>query len=166
MRKQRRNSYRLVGHNYADSSHAYFITLQTKIKEVKPGSLIMASAPFTSCPALGQSVDDTIHFYRAQGQLLVFAYVVMPDHVHLLVAPQQGHNLSTVLGSLESYTARISWQYGVVGELWQRSFHDHILRRSVDAGMVAAYILNNPVRAGLVDDWHNWPWCGMPDPWC
>jgi REP element-mobilizing transposase RayT len=164
MRKQRRNSYRLAGHNYADSSHAYFITLQTKIKGVKPGSVILTSAPFTSCPALGQAVNDAVLFRRAEGQLLVFAYVVMPDHVHLLVAPQHGHNLSRVLGHYESYTTRLSWQYGLEGELWQRSFHDHILRRSVDAVRVIEYILNNPLRAGLVDDWCDWPWCGMPDP--
>ena len=164
MNARRRHSYRLAGHDYSDSSHACFITLQTPLKGIQPGSVIVPSAPFTSCPALGHIVDDAIHFYRAQGKLLVFAYVVMPDHVHLLVAPQYGHSLSTVLGSFESYTTRMSWQYGVCGGLRQRSFHDHILRRSVEAGEVVEYIMNNPVRAELVDDWHAWPWCGMPDP--
>ncbi len=51
MNARRRHSYRLAGHDYSDSSHAYFITLQTKIKGLRPGSVIVPSAPFTSCPA-------------------------------------------------------------------------------------------------------------------
>jgi REP element-mobilizing transposase RayT len=164
MEQRRRNSYRLRGHDYADSSYAYFVTLDVKIKQVAPGRQIDPSAPFTTCRALGQQANDSLLFYRTQGKLLIFAYCIMPTHAHILTSPQGGANLSTILGSYESYVARLSWEHGVIGILWQRSFYDHVLRGHDNAERIAAYIINNPVKAGLVTDWRDWPWCGMPDP--
>ena len=161
--KRRRNTYRLSGHNYSDSSYVYFITLDAKIKTVEPDSLVDPTAPFTSCRPLGDQANESLHFYRRQGKLLIFAYCLMPDHLHLLTSPQGGASLSTILGSYESFVTRVAWTYGVIGTLWQRSFHDHILRRSEDALAAVAYILNNPVEAGLVERWEDWPWCGTPD---
>ena len=89
--------------------------------------LINPLAPFTSCSALGQHANDSLLFYRTQGKLLIFAYCVMPNHVHILASPQGGADLSTILGSYESYVTRLSWDHGIIGKLWQRSFHDHFL---------------------------------------
>ena len=164
MYRRRRSSYRLAGHDYADSSYAYFVTLNAKIKRVADDSQVDIRAPFTSCPALGQQANDSLLFYRTQGKLLIFAYCLMPDHLHILACPQGGANLSTVLGSYQSYVTRLAWNHGVIGKLWQRSFYDHIVRQSDDAQAIVAYILNNPVKAGLVERWQDWPWCGMPDP--
>jgi len=163
MEYRRRNSYRLTGHNYADSSYAYFVTLDTKIKHVRDAQIIDPLAPFTSCRALGQQANDSLLFYRAQGKLLIFAYSIMPNHVHILTSPLGGANLSTILGSYESYVTQRAWEYGVIGKLWQRSFYDHILCKHDDAQRIIAYILNNPVNAGLVAHWQDWPWCGTPD---
>jgi putative transposase len=102
-------------------------------------------------------------FYRRQGKWLLFAYCLMPDHLHLLVTPEGGADLSIVLGQYESFVTRSAWGHGIVGTLWHRSFYDHILRKQEAATDVVAYILNNPVRAGLVEQWEDWPWCGMPD---
>jgi len=44
--------------------------------------------------------------------------------------------------------------------LWQRSYYEHVLRRDEDAKEVARYILNNPVRAGFVQDFQNYPYAG------
>ena len=165
MQKRRRNSYRLEGHDYSDSSYAYFATIDVKIKHVTDERSINPLAPFASCRDLGQQANDSLLFYRTQGQILIFAYCLMPDHLHVLASPQGGANLSTVLGSYESYVTQLSWGHGVIGKLWQRSFHDHILRQSDDAQAIIAYILDNPVKDGLVMRWQDWPWCGMPDPW-
>lgn len=163
MEHRRRNSYRLSGHDYADSTYAYFVTLDTKVKQVADDQSVNPLAPFTSCRALGQQANDSLLFYRAQGKLLIFAYCIMPNHAHVLTSPQGGANLSTLLGSYESYVTRLSWEHGVIGKLWQRSFYDHILRKHDDAQSIITYILDNPVRAGLVAHWQDWPWCGMPD---
>ena len=44
--------------------------------------------------------------------------------------------------------------------LWQQSFYDHALRKAEDVLDVAAYIFENPVRAGIVDDPADYPWSG------
>jgi REP element-mobilizing transposase RayT len=163
MQRRRRNSYRLAGHDYSDPSYAYFVTIDVKIKHVANDSQIDPLAPFTSCRELGQRANDSLLFYRTQGKLLIFAYCLMPAHLHILASPQGGANLSTVLGSYESYVTQLAWGYGLIGKLWQRSFYDHILRHNADAQAVIAYILNNPIKAGLVTCWQDWPWCGMPD---
>jgi len=161
-RRRRRNSYRLTGHDYADPSYAYFVTLSAQVRTVKGGSVDPAR-PFTSCPSLAEQAVESLAFYRRQRKRPLFAYCLMPDHLHLLVTPEGGANLSAVLGQYESFVTRSAWGYGIVGTLWHRSFYDHILRKQEAAAEVVAYILNNPVRAGLVERWEDWPWCGMPD---
>jgi len=163
MQHRRRNTYRLPGHDYSDPSYAYFITLNTKIKKVEASSIVDPRRPFTSCPALGNQAEESLHFYRRRGEWLIFAYCLMPDHLHLLVTPQRAANLSDILGSYKSYVTRTAWAYGVVGHLWQRSFHDRVLRSDQAAPVVVKYILDNPVRARLVERWEDWPWSGMPD---
>jgi REP element-mobilizing transposase RayT len=162
--KRRRNTYRLPGHDYSDSSYAYFVTLNAKIEAVETNSPVDPREPFTSCPELAKQAVQSLLFYHARGKLLIFAYCLMPNHLHLLVTPQGGANLSTVLGSYESYTTRAAWRFGVIGPLWQRSFYDHILRSSKSAPNVIAYIMNNPIKASIVECQEDWAWSGTPDP--
>jgi putative transposase len=162
-RKRRRNSYRLADHDHADPSYGYLITLRAQVKAVATGSPVGPMRPFTSCPPLAEQAVESLAFYRRQGKWLLFAYCLMPDHLHLLATPQGGADLSRILGQYERYVTRTAWTHGVVGALWQRSYHDHVLRKQEAAAEVVAYIVNNPVRAGLVAQWEEWPWCGMPD---
>lgn len=162
-RQRRRNTYRLVDHDYADPSYAYLITLRANIQTLAPGSRVNRLRPFTTCVPLAQQAADSLNFYRHQGKWLLFAYCLMPDHLHLLASPHGGHNLSAILGQYERFVTRAAWTYGVVGSLWQRSFHDHILRKQEAATDVIAYIVSNPVRMGLVQQWEDWPFPGTPD---
>ena len=54
-------------------------------------------------------------------------------------------------------------KHGIQGQLWQRGYFDHIVRREEKLGQVAEYILNNPVRAGLVRDWAQYQFSGLPE---
>lgn len=87
----------------------------------------------------------------------MMAVCVMPDHVHLLIAPSSG-NLIDLIAKWKSYTTHLIWQNGWKGTVWQRSFYDHALRKDEDLIKVAEYIVNNPVRRGLVEDWENYPY--------
>ena len=78
------------------------------------------------------------------------AWVVMPDHVHVLLQLEH-ETLSRAVQSLKSKTAwKINQQTGRVGKLWQPGFHDHALRDDECMKSIARYIVLNPVRAGLV----------------
>jgi putative transposase len=65
---------------------------------------------------------------------------------------------------MKSFTTRQSWAVGQQGQLWQGRFYDRVMRRSDDVRAIAQYILQNPVRGGLVDEPAAYPWSGMLDP--
>ena len=81
---------------------------------------------------------------------------VMPDHVHLLLAPI-GENLIDLIGKWKSYTTHLIKLQEKISKLWQRSFYDHGLRKDEDLIKVAEYIVSNPVRKCLVEGWETYP---------
>ena len=88
----------------------------------------------------------------------ILGYCVMPDHLHLLALNING-SLLDMIRLLKGRTAR-ALRAELSSTLWQRSFHDHMLRRNEDIHATLLYLLENPVRAGLVSDWSQYPWCG------
>ncbi len=81
----------------------------------------------------------------------------MPDHFHLLVGPREG-NLVDLIRGWKSFSSNTLRKEGLEGPLWQRGFFDHALRQEEDIEAAANYIVNNPVRAGLVGDWRDYPY--------
>ncbi|MCC6490739.1 MAG: transposase [Candidatus Hydrogenedentes bacterium] len=72
-------------------------------------------------------------------------FVVMPNHVHVLVAPTGDHTLSSILKSWKSFTARaINSQRGTCGALWQKESFDHMVRSPASLERFREYIRNNP----------------------
>lgn len=84
----------------------------------------------------------------------------MPDHIHLLLQPEIESDLVKFIQHYKSWTTRQAWKHGIQGKLWQRSFYDHILRNGDDLERHLRYIIENPVRAGIVDDWREFPYSG------
>ena len=98
---------------------------------------------------------------------LIGRYVVMPDHVHFFCAEQaEGakHPLSRFVGSWKEWTAKgILGLFKMPGPLWQEEFFDHVLRSDESYAEKWAYVCENPVRAGLVAKWEEWPYQGGVD---
>ena len=83
------------------------------------------------------------HFNEQRYELL--AYVVMNDHVHVLVKPINDHSLESILHSWKSFTAhRLQRQFGRHGAIWQDEYFDRIVRDEAEFYEKAQYILNNP----------------------
>ncbi len=82
----------------------------------------------------------------------LMAWVLMPDHWHGLIQLDSDIALSQVIGRLKGASARtLGLRHPHIRPVWQDSFHDRALRAEEDLPTVAHYILNNPVRAGLID---------------
>jgi len=83
----------------------------------------------------------------------------MPDHLHLLVAGDEGADLKEFVRLFKS---RSSYHYkkGAGHPLWQRSYYDRVLRKDEDTRAVARYILNNPIRRGLARSAEAYPFIG------
>ncbi len=109
-------------------------------------------------------VLDSLRWLHRARRLMVDAAVVMPDHVHL--AGQLGEKpLSSVMHTLKSYTANRLADLGVDAPVWQRGYHDHTLRDDEDYSVRIRYLLDNPVRAGLVERVDDYPYVILPAWW-
>jgi REP element-mobilizing transposase RayT len=85
-------------------------------------------------------------------------WVVMPDHIHLLLQLAD-KPISRVVNQLKSYSARLlNQEIGRSGRFWDHGFHDHALRREETLVEVARYIVANPLRAGLVKRYGDYPY--------
>jgi putative transposase len=88
-------------------------------------------------------------------------YVVMPNHVHLLIFPHTDPSISMAL--LKGVTARranrILHREGL--PFWQLESFDHWCRSSVEVLKIRGYITENPVKAGLVQRAQDWPWSSV-----
>ena len=104
-------------------------------------------------------VAEAIQF-RNGSQFQVLAWCVMPNHIHLVFRLGDGHQLSSVMHSLKSYTAHeVNKATGRTGALWEREYFDRLVRPGKLASCVN-YVLSNPLRANLT----GWPWVGAGEP--
>jgi len=88
----------------------------------------------------------------------LFAYVVMPDHVHVLVKPYKGYLLHELVHSWKSYTAYRLQRGGREGKVWQEDYFDRIVRDEAEFIEKAQYILNNPLKIKPQIDEYPWVW--------
>jgi REP element-mobilizing transposase RayT len=114
---------------------------------------------FLSVPSIAMLVvaaikDGERQFHRYE----LHSYVVMPNHVHLLVTPQVP--ATKWLGPLKGFTAHeANLQMGTTGKaFWQNESHDHLVRSDEEFGRIRRYIEHNPAKAGLVTAPDNFEW--------
>lgn len=137
---------------------AYFITWSTQKREVLPPIARTAT------------VESLRHLDGARYQL--WAAVVMPDHVHVLLEPlatdaaeEEFHSLSSILHSIKSYSAhQINKLLQRTGPVWQRSRYDRVIRSDRDLSEKLDYLIYNPIKAGLADHLADYPWLYVLEP--
>ena len=122
--------------------------------------------------SLAVAIIEAIEHRRKQNVWRVYAYCLMPDHLHLvvqLIEPEGGQrprqDILAVLAQFKSFTTRAAWETGLGGHLWQHDQWDRLLRDERGFRYRCQYVLDNPVRKGLVEDWTLWPYSGIPDEW-
>ena len=91
--------------------------------------------------------------------------VVMPDHVHLILTPSTDETRQTVISLVEIMKAvkgasahAINHRAGNHGAIWQKESFDRVFRSSESVDAKIAYVLDNPVRKGLVQNWCEYKW--------
>jgi REP element-mobilizing transposase RayT len=160
LRPQRREHH-LPPEAYSDPAAAFHITKCAR----------RHGQPFTN-PRLAAMIVEAIQMRRERQVWRVYAYCLMPDHLHLVVqlrAPEGAAttpvSLLRVMEGFSSFTTRQAWQYGLHGKLWQHDQYDRFIRTDREFSQQCQYVLNNPVRRGLVEDWTLWPYSGILDDW-
>jgi putative transposase len=114
---------------------------------------------------LDKAIIMTLLAERLRLGIELHVYCLMPDHLHVLIGPKEtGCCMLTFVDQFKGKSTRVSWAHGWRGKLWQPRSYDHLVRRSEDLRAIAEYIINNPVRKGLVESSEAYQWSGLPDP--
>jgi REP-associated tyrosine transposase len=100
---------------------------------------------------------DTLFQYRNQSAYQLHEFVVMPNHLHLLLTPGESISLEKCVQLIKGASSHeIHKQRHHKLEIWQKSFHDWTIRDESDWNEKAEYIRMNPVRAKLVENPGAW----------
>lgn len=120
-----------------------------------------------SDPKIAQIVKEKLH-ELAKEHFHLFAYCIMPNHAHILIQsrlrkemPEGGktatYPVADSMRLLKGSTARMcNLKLSRKGAFWAHESYDHFIRDEREFENVVTYILNNPVKAGLVEEWANW----------
>ena len=118
---------------------------------------------YLSNPQIADLVAESL-LYRDGKVYDLEAFSIMPNHGHVVFAPLEGSDgkyfsLSTIMHSLKLHTAlEANKILGREGSFWQHENYDHYVRNEDELERIIKYVIYNPVKAGLVDDWKNWKW--------
>ena len=102
---------------------------------------------------------DILKFLVEQSPCIIPVYCFMQDHQHLIVS---GTSLQAdVLNFIKMYKQKTGyWLSRNLSAKWQKDFYDHVIRKEENLISIARYILDNPVRKGLVAHWDDYPFKG------
>ena len=136
-----------------NSQRTFFITTVT-----------WGRVPLFRVEARARLLIEVLLDYRGQGKFLLHEFVVMPDHVHVLLTPAPEISLERAVQLIKGgYSYRLRKMEKI--QVWQESFTNHRIRDSEDYRRHRDYILMNPVRAKLVRDVREYPYssanCGL-----
>ena len=110
--------------------------------------------PYLATPKAASIFEHSLESVRQKYQLAIFGYVVMPEHVHLLLNEPPTHPLSTVIGSLKRSVSKQLPQ----SPFWLQRYHDFNVFSEEKRIEKLRYLHRNPVARGLVTEASLWPW--------
>jgi putative transposase len=129
--------------------YRYFITIVTDRKK----------KIFVSNEIIEQilkTLKDISAFY----QFIIWVFCFMPDHFHILIEGKSSD--SDMRELISKFKQKTAYEFKKMYQerLWQENYYEHVLRNDEDTRNVARYILENPIRKGLVRDVLDYPYLG------
>jgi len=108
-------------------------------------------------PLIGRLVEEALLKWDGERYRLI-AWVIMPNHVHLLFSSLAAHTVANIMHSIKSYTSHAANKLlDRSGHFWAREYYDRYIRDSRHFASTIAYIENNPVKARLCAKPEDWP---------
>jgi REP element-mobilizing transposase RayT len=120
-----------------------FVAMDRLLDNARTGPLYLRQ------PEIANMVVEAIHYHEREQHYQLHSYVVMPNHVHLLMTPLA--EVSKVMQSLKRFTAREANRIlGLTGNsFWQEESYDRLVRDETEFQRIKNYIEMNPVKCGL-----------------
>lgn len=120
---------------------AYFVTTKT-----------MENKPYFVDHRFAEVFVENLYDCRKKYRFLLLAFVLMPDHFRGLIVPGRGYSISGVMQKIKSlFVKRLREEVSWTGSFWQKSFYDFVIFRHEKLLEKISYILQNPVRSGMVE---------------
>ena len=135
-----------------NTPHPYFITVCTADKRCVLGRVAGESSalpPHVELSSWGNVVEAAIREIPMRYPMLKLdKYVVMPNHLHMILWIEEAEgNTPAVSHVIQQMKGAVTKQLGV--SIWQKSFHDHVIRGEQDYLEIWEYIDNNPLKWAL-----------------
>ncbi len=155
-----RKPLRLSDYDYSTPG-GYFITFCTHNRRNTLSRIVGAIHESPSCAltSYGKIVDRVIRTLPEHLGVTVDQYVIMPNHVHILLiidqlparaireSPLRSRSvISKAVGYIKMTASKEIRSRFDAEEIWQRGYHDHVIRNQADYDMIAKYIVENPLR--------------------
>jgi putative transposase len=116
--------------------------------------------PLLDDPAAREIVLRHLRTISLEERFAIIVYYMMPDHLHVVAEGERdGSELLEFMRRFKQKTA-FDWKARSRKRLWQKSFHDHVLRDNEPTKGIVRYVLENPVRAKLVEAPADYPYSG------
>lgn len=114
-----------------------------------------------SLPVIGGIIKKAIEKYDNIYYELLY-YCIMHNHVHLVIDTgfkKEPEPLHKIMKQIKGSTSRaINLLMNQSGPFWQKDSYDHLIRNEKELGNIGDYIIENPVKAGKVPQWQDWPY--------
>jgi putative transposase len=110
--------------------------------------------PYLSSPAARSLFEETLERMRVRYRFFIIGYVVMPEHVHLLVGEPESASLSTAIHGLKLSVSKLLRQH----PFWLSRYYDFNVHSGQKHIEKLRYIHRNPVKRGLVQEPMDWQW--------
>ncbi len=133
---------------WVPDGETFHIRIRCAPEQTADASLITTS--------LAQPLLDSACFYHAKHRWCCFLFLLMPDHLHALIAFPPHETMSAVIHDWKA------WHKRTHGIAWQDGYFDHRLRDDREFELKAHYIRQNPVVKGLCSRAEDWPWVREP----
>jgi 1-hydroxy-2-methyl-2-(E)-butenyl 4-diphosphate synthase len=104
-------------------------------------------------PDIAEMVQGALKFFDGSRYALI-AWSVMPNHVHAILRPMEGHDLEKILQAWKSFTAKKTNELLLrAGTFWQEEYYDHVVRDGEDFRHQVKYVLENPRKGNASREW-------------
>ena len=154
MNEPKRKQIRIPGYDYSTPG-AYFVTICTQERRqilsiIRRGD--PCGRPSLELTEYGTIVERCLRRTETLYGVQLQPYVIMPNHIHFIcrieqrATPRVAPTLGRIVGAVKSMSANQCRTAGLTEKLWQRSYHDHVIRNEEDFREIWEYIDTNPTR--------------------
>lgn len=129
--------------------YRYYVTINTNYK-----------ISYFNEKGLVELVKKVLKDMAEKFRFLIWVYCFMPNHLHFLAEGEKEDSDFRKFVTAFKQKSGYLYKKQIKKKLWQENYYEHVLRKDEDTMRVIKYILNNPVRAGLVENYYDYPYSG------